>query len=46
VAQLKRELDAQGYRGFYSLMMQATSPGVVRGRLRNLDVVIGVDGHE
>jgi transposase len=26
VAQLKRELDAQGYRGSYSLMMQALSP--------------------
>jgi transposase len=26
VAQLKRELDAQGYRGSYSLVMQALSP--------------------
>jgi transposase len=26
VAQLKRELDAQGYRGSYSLMMQSLSP--------------------
>jgi len=26
VAQLKRELEAQGYRGSYSLMMQALSP--------------------
>lgn len=46
VAQLKRELEAQGYRGSYSLMMQALSPW--RDPRPPPDPMTGVDvaGHE